>query len=435
MWNIFKSDNRIIKNVSWMFISRIINIISGVLVSIVVTRYLGAQQKGIMANVTAIASFFSFFTSFGLSDILIKEYARDKESSKETAVSAACMMFVGGGLSFILAVTLAKVLGVDDYSFKLVIIYAVMYFFDFFKVFEYWFYSQAETKIYTIGQFIVHIVALILRVIGTIVNADLIWFILCTVIESILTSLILWVCYKFVRVKMQGNWRCSRNIVLKLLKPCLPILVTGFATSIYMKVDQIMVGKMLTSSDLGVYSVAVNLAEYWYFIPGVIYMSFLPVLTESLGDNKRFKELLQKFSDIMVGIGYLAVVGVLLVGRFFIVLLYGTDFEQSSYILMIYIWSGIFTCLSYAGQAYFIINNNTKILMYIQIIGALLNVFLNLIFIPIMGVYGAAFATLMEYAIVAFGQMILLHNKYKDLYDIELRALIPFKRLIRIIKK
>ena len=416
-----------------MLASRIVNIVSGLLVSIVVTRYLGPEQKGFIANVTAIASFFGFLSSFGLGDILIKEYSAYINESKETAISAAILMLIGGIFSFSMAGILAVVAKVDEITLRCVFVCAMPYLFGFLSVFEYWFYSQSQSKIYTIGQFLIHVLCLVLRVIGVILEASVTWFVLCIAVEQLLTRFTLVFCYRFSRVKMQGRWKATVNKIRSLLKLCIPLLTTGFATSIYMKVDQIMVGYMLSDSELGIYSVAVTLAEYRYFVPGVIYMSFLPILTEERKNRIEFKNVLTKLGDILILISYSAIVGVILLGQKVVEMMYGIEFRESANILNIYIWSGVFTSLSYIGQAYFIIYNNTKILMKIQVIGAILNFVFNFILIPIWGIYGAAFATVFEYMIVAFGQIAILGKKYPDLYGVERICFFPFKRIAKML--
>ncbi len=60
------------KNASWLLASRIINIASGLLVSVIVTRYLGKELKGVLAYISSTATFLSFFVKARLGDILVK---------------------------------------------------------------------------------------------------------------------------------------------------------------------------------------------------------------------------------------------------------------------------------------------------------------------------------------------------------------------------
>ena len=236
-------------------------------------------------------------------------------------------------------------------------------------------------------------------------------------------------CYKKTKCNFIGQFAFNIKIAKELFKLALPMVAMGFATTIYMKVDQIMVGRLMGNTELGFYSVAVTLAEYWYFVPATIYSSFLPVLAECRCDNSVLIQRIQQFADIMSFIGYAAVFAAMLFGRWGVVLLFGIEFEKSAYILMVYIWSGLLTCLSYSAQAYYIIHKDTKIVMWTNIIGALLNFVLNLILISFMGSIGAALATFIEYACVGFGTMVIMRRKYGELYIAQIKSLFPFIRL------
>lgn len=420
---------KVFGNSAWMIASKAINMIIGFAISVCVTRYLGAEQKGAMADAQAIAGFFSFIASFGLLDILITKFSENENESAEIAVTAFIIQFVSGLVAFVLSIFTAKILDVSKNVLLYVAIDSSVYLFHCLSVYEYWFYSKSISKYYAITQSIIHILFLFLRFFGIVLKADLLYFVVATASETIIIYLSLLLCYKKAKVPFVGKLFFSTKVAKDIIKLALPMLAMGFATTIYMKVDQIMIGKMLGNAELGYYSVAVTLSEYWYFIPATIYSSFLPFLTNEINNNEIYKERLQKFTDLLVFISYLAVFAVLLFGRLSINTLYGNEFNVSADILIIYIWSGVFTCLSYSGQAYYITHKDTKTVMWLNIIGASLNFILNIILIYHLGNIGAALATLLEYIALAFGQMVVLRKKYRELYAIQLRAFFPFIRM------
>lgn len=425
---------RAVGNSIWMIISKIVNILVGLVVSVCITRYLGAEQKGEMANAQAISSFWGFIASLGLLDIVISRFSLEKNKSAQVAGTAMTMMFLGGLSAFFLSIVSAVILGVNTDVFVYVVIYAFVHIFQCLSVCEYWFYSNSNSKYYAIAQSVVHLCALLISFLGVWLKANLVYFVVIASLEMIVMYLSMLYCYKITNCKFIGKFIFDKEIAIDFLKLSLPMIVMGFATTIYMKIDQIMVGKMLGNSELGLYSVAVSLAEYWYFIPATIYSSYLPVITEIYVNKDDFKIRLQQLADILTLIGYLAAVGVMFFGHWGITFLYGMEFEGAAYILMIYIWSGVFTCISYSGQAFYIIHKDTKTIMWINIIGALLNVVLNALLIEKSGSIGAAIATLLQYIIVFGGQMILLRKKYGILYRIQIKALFPFVRLWKMCK-
>lgn len=426
---------RAFANSSWNIFSKIFNMLVGFIVSVIVTRYLGVNQKGELANSTAIVGFFGFISSFGLLDIMISRFSRDKENSGKVAASGMFLMLAGGVIAFIFSIIAAISLGVEKNVLIYVIISAISYFFQFLTIFEYWFYSNSNSKFFAISQSLIHILFILLRYLGVPLKLSLMYFVTLSVSETVLIYISLPICYKISNCYFSGIIKPDLKIIKELLKLALPMIIMGFATTVYMKVDQIMIGKMIGNSDLGIYSVAVTLAEYWYFIPAAIYSSFLPLITESYYKNtEEFHNRLLQFSDILTFIGYSAALFVMCFGSIAITMLYGNEFKDSSCILTVYIWTGFFTCISYSGQAYYIIHKDTKIIMIINLMGALLNFLLNCLLIRLIGGIGAAFATLIEYALITFGQMIIFRKKFSDLYYIQLKSLFPFFRIFRYLK-
>ena len=204
---------------------------------------------------------------------------------------------------------------------------------------------------------------------------------------------------------------------------------------IYMRIDQLMIGSMISDKKtLGLYSIAVALAELWYFIPSIIYASFFPSLAERYNNKSSYYNLLQKFADIMTSIAYLAIIGATTLGGIFIPMLFGFEYAKSSAILAVYIWTGLLICMSYAEHVTYIIKNHTNIIMITNVLCAIINVIFNYVFIPRFGIYGAALATLIDYVIVRVLILSTNWKKYQDTYVVEIKSLFPFIRMFNYIK-
>ena len=424
------------ENSAWIVGSRILNIAIEFIVGICVTRYLGAEQKGIMADATAISGLWSAIASFGLLDIIISRFSVERSRSGVIAGTSMLMLLISGAIAFFSSIISSILLG-KNYEFNLfVAVCSIKYLFSFLSVIDYWFISNSKSKNYAIVQPLIALVSLFARILGIIWKCNVFYFILINSVSAIVSLLVLVVCYKMTGCSFEGHFCVDKHLLRELFVLALPMMAQAFCISIYMKVDQIMVGQILGDAELGIYSVAVHLAELWYFIPTALYSSFLPVLTKYAKENEeQFYKKLQLFADIIMSIGYAAVLGILLFGRIGIATLYGESFSSAGDILVVYIWSGLLTCITYVGQVYFIIRNNTVFIMMMNMIGALLNFILNVILIRRFGAIGAAFATVLEYAIVVFGQMIVFWNKNWKMYLVEIKAFFPFKRVLCYLMK
>ncbi len=69
----------IVTNVVWSLGGKIVNMVSALFVGILVARYLGPENYGIMNYVISYVSIFTIVATFGMSNIEIRELSRNKE--------------------------------------------------------------------------------------------------------------------------------------------------------------------------------------------------------------------------------------------------------------------------------------------------------------------------------------------------------------------
>ena len=92
-------------------------------------------------------------------------------------------------------------------------------------------------------------------------------------------SIIFCALYYFVSINEELGIKNGYGLVRKakrLLSESWPLILSGVALMLYMRIDQIMIGNMINDSAVGVYSVAVKMAEVWYFVPAAVVSSLFP---------------------------------------------------------------------------------------------------------------------------------------------------------------
>ena len=99
-------------------------------------------------------------------------------------------------------------------------------------------------------------------------------------------------------------------------------------------------------------------------------------------------------------------------------LLYGNEYLESSSVLIIHIWSGIFVFLGVASSKYLLAENYIKKTFYRTFVGALLNIIMNYYLIGIMGIEGAALSTFASHFFAAY---------FYDILDKDLRKMFILK--------
>jgi PST family polysaccharide transporter len=98
-----------------------------------------------------------------------------------------------------------------------------------------------------------------------------------------------------------------------------------------------------------------------------------------------------------VPIAYTIILPVSIFSNEIIGLIYGAKYTGSGVVLSIHIWSGVFVFLGIAKSVWIITEGLSKYALFISVVGAIINITINLLLIPKYGPTGAAFATLFSY--------------------------------------
>jgi len=160
---------------------------------------------------------------------------------------------------------------------------------------------------------------------------------------------------------------------------------------------------MMNAEAVGQYAAAVRLSEAWYFIPMVIASSLFPAIINA---KKQSEELyyarLQKLYSLMVWLAIAIALPMTFLSDWVVHFLYGEQYNQAGSVLMIHIWAGVFVFLGVASGKW-LLSENLQIFSTVNTsIGMIVNVWLNYILIPKIGVLGAAWATLISYFVAAY---------------------------------
>ena len=187
-------------------------------------------------------------------------------------------------------------------------------------------------------------------------------------------------------------------IFKKLVHDSWPLLLAGLSGYIYGRIDQVMIQHLMNSASVGLYDAAVRLTEIWGFFPGIFITSLFPAIVNARTTNhveyiKRFKIL----SFFTLGVAVSIALFVYIIAPLLVAILFGAEFTASTTVLRIYIWSLVGTIAVSLMQCYLIAENKSKKILFLTAFGAVVNIGLNTQLIPLFGIYGAAYATVISY--------------------------------------
>ena len=193
-----------------------------------------------------------------------------------------------------------------------------------------------------------------------------------------------------------------------------------------MKIDQVMLKEMLDVKAVGIYAAAVKLCEAWYLLPTAVMASLFPAILEVRKNSKAiYEERIQKLYDLMIWGALAVALPTTLLADWVIYIFYGVDFQEAASVLKIYIWAGVFVSLGSASSKWLVAENLERYSFYRTTLGAVLNVIFNLWLIPILGITGAALATLISYCVAAYLSLLFFKKTRKNFW-VATNALNPY---------
>ena len=275
--------------------------------------------------------------------------------------------------------------------------------FQAFDVIDLFFQSHVQSKFVVISRNCAFIIINILKVLFILKNSALIYFIWLAFFEIFLTAILLIFFYH----RNQQNilaWNFDSTVAKELIKDSWPLMAGILFVDIYMKIDQVMIGNILDNVQLGIYSAAVSLSCFWYFIPVAIVQSVYPHFVKLKDkDNSKYYLGFMRLYSISFWMGAAAGITCLIWGEEVISFLYGQDYEDSFSALTVNIWAGIFVAQSVARGIWIVLENLQRYRLLIQMVVAACNVLGNIYLIPTLGIKGAALATLFSQCLGTWG--------------------------------
>ena len=389
-------------NTSWLLGERILRMGVSLFVGIYVARFLGPEKFGLLSYALGFVMLFVTIASFGLNEILVRELLQEKTQIKELLSTAFFIRVFGFLMMGCIIIFALQFTNDDKYTHMMITIITLSIFFQSFNVIDCYFQSQVQSKYVVIVQFIQLLITSLIKIFLIINKATLIWFAIVFLIDQALLAILLLSIYRWKK-----EWFSVFSVRWKLAKQLFtnawPLIFSGMMVSIYMKIDLIMIKEMLDAKAVGIYAAAVKLCEVLYFLPVVVMSSLFPAVVEARKkDLIVYRKQVYRIYEIMIGATAIVAIITTFLADWIVNILYGSIYQEAATILQIYIWAFVFVSLGVVSSKYLVAENLGIYALYRAVVGAIINITLNWYLIPVYGIKGAAFATLITQIFVAY---------------------------------
>lgn len=414
---------KVAKNTAVIIVGRVLNLLVSTFVVIYLARYLGSAGLGKYSLIYAYLSFFAFLTTFGMSEIVVREISKDDTRAEEligSALSLSLFLSIGAiGLAWIVS----NFLGYPSNIRLLIYIASLNMLFTPWSLYTSIFQVRLQQKYQVSVEIISKLVLAGLVFVLISMKALLIHFILLNLLVS---GIVAMGNRFFSRRFVKPKWHINLRIWADLLKASWPLAISGFFIAIYIRIDQVMLYQMKGDTSVGFYSAAVRLVELLNIIPVAFMTSVLPILSsyfvKAIKSFVNTYELSFKYMlTLIIPVAFIFTK----YSKDIVCLVYGEKFLPSYSVLSILIWSEVFVFIGCVHNNILISINKQRVDLLLTGSSCLVNFLLNLLLIPKYSFIGASIATLISYGVgltIAYF-LSVTHQYIKAVIKVSLRPL------------
>lgn len=387
------TKSKFIQNTGWIMFAQIYQMLLSLVIGVLSARYLGPGNYGTINYAASYISFFTIACALGLEGIAVKEIVDDRENEGVVLGSCIVMRLAAGFLSMIAVCAIVAVANPgDQVLLKVAFMQSLVLLFNAFHIIDTWYQSYLRSKTSTIIKCIAYTGMSAYRVWLLIAGKSVEWFAFATSLDALLIAILF-----LLRYRKDGSQKLRFNIIKSkyLIGLSYHLIISYLMAVIYNQMDRIMIGKMIDQTHVGYYAAATTICHMWLFIPQALANSAQPLIIGlKRKDEALYKKRIKQLSSTIFWMGVLFAICITILSHFVIDILYGPDYAQARDPLILIIWSTVFAAMSYSKSIWMICENKQKYSKYILLCGVIINLTLNSIWIPTIGMDGAATATI-----------------------------------------
>lgn len=196
---------------------------------------------------------------------------------------------------------------------------------------------------------------------------------------------------KFVPLKITNKINLKRHI-----KPILLLWGVALAIQIYIMSDVTILGFFQPDDQVGIYSLSSKVYTIIKSLLNAVIIVTIPRISNCLGEGEKKEYILvaKEVQDILYTLIFPTVVGLFMESKNIILLIGGSEYEAGATVIKILCIALIFAVFGcFYAQIILVPTRNDKYFFTATVFSAIINIVLNFLFIPQIGICGAALTT------------------------------------------
>ena len=418
-----KDFSEIIKGGSIHLVAKVISVLLGVLFSLIITRYYGVMEMGVYSIVNSYFVIALIFSMLGMHTAILRfipehiakySYKSAYQLFLQIFKIVFFMSIVLTGVSYFFSEFIAEIIFKKEYLYPLFTLAS------FFIIFQALGKLSLEAiralkliKVYALFDVLNVLFKILLLIILTYFfyeEYNSIYTLFTSYILLFLGSL-LFVLY-FFKHKKNDLDNVEKYTNKNINNIAFPMFLTGMMSAVISQTDIVMLGMIATIEDVGIYAISAKLAMLTSFVLTSINSIATPKFSELYysGEIDILISVAQRSSKLIFLVS-LPIILIFIVFGKYILSIFGEEFILGYPVLLLLVLGQFVNGMAGSVGSFLNMTGHQKVFNRIVIVGGISNIVLNYTLIPIYGIEGAAFASMLS--IILWNLLASFYIKYK----------------------
>lgn len=334
-------------------------------------------------------------------------FSLDKKTSEKKIVRIACTMLIPLIIFGLISIPILK--AIDVYQDYAVYFYLYMISSATSQLFLIMLKGQEKLKKYTLGSVLQTVLIMLFNLVF------LLWLKMGAsgyFLAYILANLVVLIYAFFASGALQylKDSVFDKKLFRRMAKYSAVLIPTTFMWWIMTFLDRVMIAGMMGMADSGIYAVSYKMPTILSSVSSIFMQAWLfsAVRNNSSKENTRYSnKIFNMLASVLVGVSIVLLIFVKQIFGFYVAPEYFMAWEYVPFLMVGHVFLTLSTFISTSYN----VHKDSKGFLFSAMTGAITNLVLNAILIPLIGVYGAAIATTVSY-IAVFIYRIIDTRKY-----------------------
>jgi len=359
----------------------------------IIARTIGAENTGKYFFALSFTAMFVVLVDLGLTNVLVREAAKARSRLVEFLSSILGIKIILGVVSYGAMIALLHILGYDQETKILVYIAGITMLMDSIHITLYGtLRALGNVRYEAIGLVASQVATMVIGTICLYLGLPLYSLMIAFLIPSTINAL-----YSYWALRIVFGIRIfvgySMSVMRHMLPIAAPFALAAIFSRVFAYVDSVILSQLIGDIAVGWYSVPYKVAYAFQFIPFALIAGLYPRMSEYYAhDKKRLAEVFDQGLRYLLIVSIPIAIGIIATAPRLIPFLFGDAYLQSIIPLQILMVGVIAVFVNVELGA--LLNACDRQYMQTTLIGItmVLNIILNFVLIPYIGVAGAALA-------------------------------------------